>query len=91
MSWPTERFPLHAQSVGTREEHEGGDPGPVWFGGGVAVLDSRVYRDMRWCPNCGGEQMFLPVYEFEGGRVGVCFGCGDEKVAAFTRTTAEAA
>ena len=52
---------------------------------GVAVLDSDVYRDMRWCVNCAGEQIFVEVYEFEGGRLGVCLGCGDERVVLFSR------
>jgi hypothetical protein len=56
-----------------------------------AVLDSSIYQDMCWCFKCGGERVFLLVYEFEGGRVGVCLGCGDERIAPFTRTTGEAA
>lgn len=85
---PTERFPQSSsQSVGGC-----GDGEPLDSGGRtVAVLDSQLYQDMRWCPNCGGAQIFVVVYEFEGGRVGVCLGCGDERIAAFTRTTQEAA
>jgi hypothetical protein len=49
------------------------------------------YQDMRFCWNCGGQRIFLPVYECEAGRVGVCLGCGDERIAPFTRTTGEAA
>ena len=63
-------------------------------GGGsplVAPLDPFVYREMRWCATCGGEQLFVPVFEYEAGRVGVCFGCGEEKVQRFTRTTEVAA
>lgn len=52
-------------------------------------LDPAIHRDMRWCANCGGEQVFLAVYEFEAGRMGVCLGCGEEKIVGFTRTTAE--
>jgi len=47
------------------------------------------YQDMRWCANCAGEQIFLPVYECEAGRVGVCLGCGEEKIAPFTRANSE--
>jgi hypothetical protein len=54
----------------------------------LAPLDAWLYQDMRWCAHCGGEQVFLPVFEFEGGRVGLCLGCGDERVIWFTRTTA---
>lgn len=87
MNLPTERFSSHnSESVGGC-----GDGGLNLGGGTVAVLDSQLYQDMRWCPNCGGAQIFVVVYEFEGGRVGVCLGCGDERIAAFTRTTQEAA
>ena len=87
MTLPTERFPQEAtQSVGGC-----GDGGCCLGGETVAVLDSSVYQDMRWCVNCGGPQVFVVVYEFEGGRLGVCLGCGDERVAPFSRTTAEAA
>jgi hypothetical protein len=51
------------------------------------ALDTDVYRDMRWCSNCGGQRIFLEVFEFEAGRVGVCLGCGEERIALFTRTT----
>ena len=68
----------------------GGEDGGV-FRGSVAVLDSSIYRDMRWCVGCAGEQVFLEVYEFSGGRVGVCLGCGEEKLIPFTRTNSEAA
>jgi hypothetical protein len=50
------------------------------------------YREMRWCANCGGEQIFLPLYECEAGRVGVCLGCEEQRLIPFTRvTTSEAA
>jgi len=76
LSLPTENSsPL--RSVG-KEEEDGSHYG-------IAVLDSDKYRDMRWCVNCGGEQVFVEVYEFELGRVGVCLGCGEERVVLFTR------
>ena len=49
------------------------------------------YQDMHWCINCGGQRIFLPVYECEAGRVGVCLGCGEEKLASFTRANSEVA
>jgi hypothetical protein len=55
------------------------------------ALDPEIYRDMLWCPNCAGPRVFLEVFEFEGGRLVCCQGCGDEKVAPFTRTTIEVA
>lgn len=57
----------------------------------AVVLDLAIYQDMVWCSNCGGARIFLPVFEFEGGRVGCCLGCGDERIAPFTRTNSEAA
>jgi hypothetical protein len=54
-------------------------------------IDSAIYQDMRWCTNCGGPKVCLSVFEFEGGRVVVCLGCGEEKLAPFTRVTGEAA
>jgi hypothetical protein len=49
------------------------------------------YQDMRWCINCAGEQLFVVVSEFEGGRIGFCFGCGDERVVPFSRVTSSEA
>jgi len=57
----------------------------------VAALDPFVYRDMHWCTRCGGEQVFLPCVEYDFGRIGICLGCGEEKVQRFSRTTSEAA
>jgi hypothetical protein len=58
---------------------------------GFAVLDSDVFRDQRWCANCYRLETFVEVYEFEGGRLGYCLGCGEERVVPFTRTNSEAA
>ena len=49
-------------------------------------LDPEIYRDTRWCVNCGGPQVFVEVFECEAGRMGVCMGCGDEKFVGFSRT-----
>lgn len=57
----------------------------------ITVLDQNVHQDMRWCSNCGGEQVFIELYEFAGGRVVVCVGCEQQKVVPFTRTVGEAA
>lgn len=80
---PTEHSLPIRKSVGAWDE--GGDPCKA--GGEIAALDSRVEQDMRWCGNCGGPQIFVPVFECEFGRVGFCFGCGEERVARFTRVT----
>jgi hypothetical protein len=66
---------------------EGGD----LLGGGESPSSISRYRDMRWCANCGGQQVFVPVYEIEQGRVGFCFGCGEERIEAFTRMNSEVA
>ena len=52
----------------------------------VAPLDPFVYQDMQFCPRCGGEQIFVEVYECAAGRMGFCLGCGEEKLVRFTRT-----
>ena len=55
------------------------------------ALEPMLYQRSTWCPNCGGLQTFVEVFEIESGRVGFCMGCGDEKFVAFTHATAEAA
>lgn len=57
----------------------------------LTVLDPSICRDMRWCVNCGGQQIFVEVFECEAGRMGVCLGCGEERIAPFTRMNSEAA
>ena len=52
------------------------------------TLDSEIYRDMRWCPNCAGQPVFVEIFEFESGRMGGCLGCGEERVVRFTRMVA---
>jgi hypothetical protein len=54
-------------------------------------LDTRLYQEMRHCIRCGGPQLFIPVDEYEFGRAGFCFGCGEEKIVPFTRVNGEAA
>lgn len=53
----------------------------------LSLSDQLRLQDMRWCANCGGGQIFVPVYECEAGRVGFCLGCGDEHIERFTRVT----
>jgi hypothetical protein len=54
---------------------------------GLAPLDSQIYREHRFCSICDAEEEFRTVLEFVGGRIGVCMGCGDEKVIPFSRVT----
>ena len=58
---------------------------------GIAPLDSNIYRDMRWCARCAGEQLFIEVFACDAGRLGVCMGCGEEKFVGWSRTNSEAA
>ena len=81
MNLPTEAS-LPPQSVGVR----GGDS----LGGEIAVLDSRV-EFMQFCPKCDCVQQFVAGWECDLGLVGCCLGCGDERVARFTRVNSEVA
>jgi hypothetical protein len=54
----------------------------------LAPLDPDVCRDMRWCIRRGGQEVFVEVFECEHGRVGVCLGCGEEKLIPFSREVA---
>jgi hypothetical protein len=70
----------------------GGDPGLKSVGlegsaSNFAPLDPFIYRDQRWCGRCGGPQLFVEVFECVCGRVGVCMGCGDERIVPWSRTT----
>lgn len=60
-------------------------------GGSSAALDPFLYQDMRWCPKCGGEQVFIPVDRFEHGWRGYCLGCEEEKWVMDVRTSTDAA
>lgn len=46
---------------------------------------------MRYCEKCDSEQIFLAGWACEQGLVGCCLGCGDERIAPFTRANSEAA
>jgi len=55
----------------------------------AAVLNSQV-QFMRFCEKCDSEQIFLAGWACEQGLVGRCLGCGDERIAPFTRANSEA-
>jgi hypothetical protein len=55
---------------------------------GVAPLDPFLYQRMRFCARCAGEEIFIDVFECEFGRLGVCLGCGKEKLIPFSREVA---
>jgi hypothetical protein len=46
---------------------------------------------MRFCPKCDREQVFVAGWECDAGLVGCCLGCGDERIAPFTRVNSEVA
>ncbi len=48
-------------------------------------------EEPRWCPDCGGVQTFYELYRCEVGRVGICFGCEQEKLILWERSNSEAA
>ncbi len=52
-----------------------------------ASLDPFLYQERRFCANCGGERVFVPVFECAIGRVGYCLGCEEQRVIRFTRAT----
>ena len=52
------------------------------------ALDPFLYQEMKDCSRCGGEEIFVAVYECEFGRVGICLGCGEEKMQRFERSVA---
>ena len=84
MSLPTETpVLLSPSSVGVRN-------GDSLREVGIAVLDSKV-EFMRFCAHCDSEQMFVAGWECASGLVGCCLGCGDERIAGFTRVTGEVA
>lgn len=58
---------------------------------GFAVLDYPIVLDDIFCPACNCETRFVIEFVWANGLFGSCVRCGDERVAAFTRTTVEAA
>lgn len=77
MNFPTEASP----------QFPVGQEGGALVEGGAAALDR--YQDMRWCVNCGGPARFVPCFDVDGGRVGVCWGCDKEVFVPFTRMNSE--
>ena len=81
----SQRFPASDAQGG------GGSQESPWCGSPAVALDPFLYQQMRWCEECAGEQLFVPMFETDFGRVGLCMGCDREKVQLFTRTTEAAA
>jgi hypothetical protein len=57
---------------------------------GIAVLDHFV-EFMQFCFVCQCEQIFRAGWECEAGLLGCCLGCGDERIAPFSRAASEVA
>jgi hypothetical protein len=80
MTLPTECYSIQVGSPGRRRfVFPGGNLG------GVAALETRV-EFQRFCEKCDCLQTFVAGWECQEGLVGVCLGCGDERVMPFTRT-----
>ncbi len=56
----------------------------------VAALDEFV-EFSRFCLKCDSEQIFRAGWECDAGLIGCCLGCGDERIAPWTRTCVEVA
>jgi hypothetical protein len=54
----------------------------------LAVLNHPIVLD-RFCAECGCETRFVIEFVFANGFFGSCTRCGDERVAAFTRTVGD--
>lgn len=94
MTLPAEFRISPSLSAGGSDSDSGASLGsahPEREGVRVAALDLNLYRDPRWCSNCGGVQMFVAVFECEAGRVGDCLRCGEGKFIPWTRTNSEVA
>jgi hypothetical protein len=66
--------------------------------GGVSVLEHRIVLDNVFCPKCERddsrfviEYVFVNRFAQLNAFFGTCVRCGDERVAAFTRTVGEVA
>ena len=61
----------------------------------VAALDYRILRTqvewMDFCPKCLAEMHFIAAWRCDAGLLGYCLGCGDERIAPFTRVNSEVA
>jgi hypothetical protein len=54
----------------------------------LALLDTDVYRDPRWCEHCESLEEFVEFAECGIGRGGFCRRCGKERVIRFSRAVA---
>jgi len=59
------------------------------YAGELTPLQTRV-EFMEFCAHCDSEQIFVAAWDCQAGLVGCCIGCGDERIAPFTRAISEA-
>jgi hypothetical protein len=81
MTLLTENFPSPIRSVGVED---GSIPG------GVAVLDIRVEWN-EFCNACNRDCTFVAMTRCADGLNAECSGCGDKRIAPFTRMNSEVA
>jgi hypothetical protein len=88
MNLLTDHIPNYEPSVGVWGGDEG-DRYPAVPDLPVAV-DPFLYQEMRWCGKRQEFQIFVEVFRCEAGRLGICLGCGEERIEQWTRTNSEA-
>jgi hypothetical protein len=57
--------------------------------GGVAVLEHPIVLENVFCPVCKDVTRFVIEFQLWNGLIGSCVRCGDERVAAFSRSVSE--
>jgi hypothetical protein len=55
----------------------------------TAVIDPPIELEDVFCPACNEVTKFKIEFQWANGLFGSCVRCGDERVAAFTRTVRE--
>lgn len=82
---PAERFPSSPISAGPERGDSRGSSEAV---AALRVLTLEDFVEfMQFCGKCDSEQIFRAGWECELGLLGCCLGCGDERLAPWTRTT----
>jgi len=79
---PAGRFPTNSQTAGP----EDGDRVPQCARSRAIAVLAEFVEFSRFCFVCDAEQIFRAGWECDAGLVGCCLGCGDERIAPWTRT-----
>jgi hypothetical protein len=82
---PAERFPSSTPESAGSGRGDAQIPSQA-----IAALDEFI-EFSRFCAKCDSEQIFRAGWECDLGLVGCCLGCGDERIAPWTRTCVEVA